>query len=172
MGDMMAKSSNTRGVVFIHSTPKSLCTHIEWALSRILGTQVNLDWVNQPIAAGSVRTELSWLGIAGLSNELASALRTFPGIRFEVTEEPSPGFDGQRYVFTPTLGLWRSPMGVFGELYVAEEKLRSAVASAVSNGASLITVIDEVLGTPWDQELEPFRFAGDGVPVRWLHQVS
>jgi hypothetical protein len=33
-------------------------------------------------------------------------------------------------------------------------------------------VIDDVLGTPWDQELEPFRFAGDGVPVRWLHQVS
>ncbi len=172
MGDMMAKSSNTRGVVFIHSTPKSLCTHIEWALSRILGTEVNLDWVNQPVAPGAVRSELSWVGAAGLSNELTSTLRNFPGIRFEVTEEPSPGFDGQRFVSTPSLGLWRSPMGVFGELYVAEEKLRSAVASAVSSGASLIKVIDDVLGTPWDQELEPFRFAGDGVPVRWLHQVS
>ncbi|MEV1179203.1 DUF3145 family protein, partial [Nonomuraea sp. NPDC049784] len=21
----------------------------------------------------------------------------------------------------------------------------------------------------WDEELEPFRYAGDGAPVRWLH---
>ncbi len=28
-----------------------------------------------------------------------------------------------------------------------------------------------ILGTAWDAELEPFRRAGDGVPVRWLHQV-
>ena len=28
-----------------------------------------------------------------------------------------------------------------------------------------------VLGTAWDAELEPFRRAGDGMPVRWLHQV-
>ncbi|MEV1173844.1 DUF3145 family protein, partial [Nonomuraea sp. NPDC049784] len=25
------------------------------------------------------------------------------------------------------------------------------------------------LGRPWDEELEPFRYAGDGAPVRWLH---
>ena len=24
---------------------------------------------------------------------------------------------------------------------------------------------------PWDDELEPFRYAGEGAPVRWLHQV-
>ncbi|MEI6109594.1 MAG: DUF3145 family protein, partial [Actinomycetes bacterium] len=29
-----------------------------------------------------------------------------------------------------------------------------------------------VLGGAWDRELEPFRYAGDGVPVRWLHQVG
>jgi hypothetical protein len=28
------------------------------------------------------------------------------------------------------------------------------------------------MGGPWDRELEPFRFAGEGAPVRWLHQVS
>jgi hypothetical protein len=36
----------------------------------------------------------------------------------------------------------------------------------------LVDAVDEVMGGPWDRELEPFRYAGDGVPVRWLHQVS
>ena len=26
--------------------------------------------------------------------------------------------------------------------------------------------------TDWDAELEPFRYAGDGAPVRWLHKVG
>ena len=168
----MTGSSTARGVVFIHSTPKALCTHVEWSLGRLLGVSVHLDWVDQPIAAGTVRSELSWVGAAGLSTEIASTLRAYPNLRFEVTEEPSQGFDGQRFVSTPTLGLRRSPMGVFGETYVSEEKLRSAIATAVSNGTSLIEVIDDVLGNPWDRELEPFRYAGEGVPVRWLHQVS
>jgi len=30
----------------------------------------------------------------------------------------------------------------------------------------------ELLGTDWDAELEPFRYAGDGAPVRWLHKVG
>ena len=30
----------------------------------------------------------------------------------------------------------------------------------------------ELLGTAWDQELEPFRYAGEGASVRWLHRVS
>ena len=28
-----------------------------------------------------------------------------------------------------------------------------------------------LLGERWDDELEPFRHAGEGTPVRWLHQV-
>ena len=28
------------------------------------------------------------------------------------------------------------------------------------------------LGQAWDDELEPFRFAGAGAPVRWLHRVG
>ena len=30
----------------------------------------------------------------------------------------------------------------------------------------------ELLGDAWDAELEPFRHAGDGAPVRWLHKVG
>ena len=31
--------------------------------------------------------------------------------------------------------------------------------------------LDELLGRPWDDELEIFRHAAEGAPVRWLHQV-
>jgi len=168
----MASSAIARGVLFIHSAPKLLCTHIEWSIGRILGTQNQLDWINQPIIPGTVRTELSWVGKPELSAQIASTLRAYPNIRFEVTEEPSAGFDGQRFVSTPALGMWRSPMGVFGEVYVPEEKLRAAVVTATTTGTSIIEAVEEVLGTPWDRELEPFRFAGEGVPVRWLHQVG
>ena len=171
-GRIMAKSSTARGVVFVHSTPKALCAHVEWALGGILGSPVQLDWVDQPVAPGTVRTELSWVGAPDLSAKIASALRGFPNLRFEITEEPSPGFDGQRFVSTPSLGLWRSPMGVFGEGFISEEKLRNAVSAAVTQGKSLVDVVDEILGGAWDRELEPFRYAGDGVPVRWLHQVG
>ncbi len=168
----MTTSSQARGVVFIHSTPRALCAHVEWALGGLLGTTVNLDWVEQPVTPGTMRTELSWVGASGLSATIGSTLRGFPHLRFEVTEEPSAGHDGQRFVSTPSLGLWRSPMGAFGEAYIGEERLRSAVANATTTGRSLVDVIDEILGGPWDRELEPFRYAGDGVPVRWLHQVG
>jgi hypothetical protein len=119
-----------------------------------------------------MRGEISWVGRAGLAAEFASALRGYPHLRFEITEEPSAGNDGQRFVATPSLGLWRSPMGVYGEAFVSEDRLRAAVSEALSLGGSVVDAVDSVLGGPWDRELEPFRYAGDGVPVRWLHQVG
>ena len=40
-----------------------------------------------------------------------------------------------------------------------------------SLAAALRAGLHGLLGTAWDAELEPFRRAGDGAPVRWLHQV-
>lgn len=168
----MAHSPTTRGVVFVHSSPRALTIHIEWALGGLLGTQVNLDWLDQPVAPSTVRSEMSWIGAPDLSAKMASALRSFPNIRFEITEEPSVGFDGQRIVSTPSLGVWRSSMGVFGETFVSDDKLRTAITNANAVGRSLVDAVDEVMGGPWDRELEPFRFAGEGAPVRWLHQVG
>jgi len=37
---------------------------------------------------------------------------------------------------------------------------------------SLEDEITRLLGQPWDDELEPFRCAGDGAPVRWLHATG
>ena len=39
-------------------------------------------------------------------------------------------------------------------------------------GGSLAAELRLLLGQPWDDELEPFRHAGAGAPVRWLHAAS
>ncbi|MDT7544923.1 MAG: hypothetical protein QOE99_1033, partial [Actinomycetota bacterium] len=46
---------------------------------------------------------------------------------------------------------------------------RALLASAT--GPQLALGLDRLLGSAWDDELEPFREAGEGAPVSWLHQV-
>ena len=162
----------TRGVVYVHSAPPALCPHIEWAVGGVLGMRVTLDWTPQPAAPGTVRAELSWQAEAGSGARLTSALRDWMHLRFEVTEEPSAGAEGERWSATPTLGLFHATTGVHGDILVREDRLRAALARAATDPAT--TVVEEMqalLGKAWDDELETFRYAGDGAPVRWLHQV-
>ena len=37
------RSGLTRGVLFVHSSSRALCPHVEWAVSDVLGTRVSLD---------------------------------------------------------------------------------------------------------------------------------
>jgi hypothetical protein len=166
----MSVASITRGVVYIHSAPAALCPHIEWALSGVLGAQVNLEWTTQPAQTASYRAELSWQGAPGTGSTLASAMRGWEHVRYEVTEEPSPGYEGERYSYTPSLGIFHAVMGLHGDILVPEDRIRMAMLDAES-GSGLPEALDQLLGKPWDDELEPFRYAGDGAPVRWLHQV-
>ena len=161
----------TRGVVFVHSAPPALCPHVEWAVGGAVGARVALAWGPQPAEPGSLRAELSWQAPAGTAAVVASALRRWPLLRFEVTEEPSAGHEGERYAVTPDLGLWRATVGVHGDVQVGEDVLRTAMDRAVRDGGDVRTSVTDLLGAPWDAELEAFRHAGDGAPVRWLHQV-
>jgi hypothetical protein len=161
----------SRGVVYVHSATSALCPHVEWALAGVLGVPVSLQWTPQPAAPGTWRAELSWQGPAGRSAALASALRGWLHLRYEVTEEPSGGAEGARYSYTPELGLFHAITGVHGDLQVPEDRLRAAVLTARATGTPLEDEVDRLLGQPWDDELETFRWAGEGAPVRWLHQV-
>ena len=162
----------TRGVVYVHSAPPALCPHVEWAIGGVLGVRVTLDWTPQPAAPGTVRAELSWQADAGTGARLASALRDWMHLRFEVTEEPSAGAEGERWSSTPTLGLFHATTGVHGDILVREDRLRAALARAGSDPATdVLSEMQALLGKSWDDELETFRYAGDGAPVRWLHQV-
>ena len=84
----------TAGVVFIHATPAALCLHVTWALEAALGNKVAIDWTAQPSAFGQMRGEISWTGQPGTGAKITGALKGFTTVRFEVTEEPSPGNNG------------------------------------------------------------------------------
>jgi hypothetical protein len=162
----------TRGVVFIHSTPTALCPHIAWALEGVLDTRVSLDWVPQPAQPGTMRTEFSWTGEAGTGALIASAMRGWDGLRYEVVEEASRGSDGMRWTHTPALGIHQARLSANGDVVVNEDRLRTLVEASGGSAATLVAELDRALGAAWDAELEPFRHAGEGAPPTWLHKVG
>ena len=202
---------SVRGVLQIHSAPPALSPHVEWAVSGVLGVAMTLPWVDQPASPGTLRAELNWQGRPGLSGALTSALAGWNLLRFEVTEEASPGCDAVRYSYTPTLGTFSAVTSASGDILVPEGRLRAAMTLAASAapagsggsgrptagtgaggdghdgvgvlremhgprhpalGGSLEAELALLLGQPWDDELEPFRHAAAGAPVRWLHATG
>jgi hypothetical protein len=148
-----------------------VCPHVEWAISGTLSVRVELKWIAQPAAPGQLRAECAWTGDPGTAGKLSAALRAWPMLRFEVTEDPSPRVDGERYCFAPGLGLWHARTSANGDIMVPENQLRTLAASSRA-GESFAHHVDRLLGAPWDDALEPFRRAGDGAPVTWLHRVG
>jgi hypothetical protein len=197
---------SVRGVLQVHSAPPALCPHIEWAVAGIVGVPVRLPWVDQPASPGTLRAELNWHARPGTSASITSALAAWHRLRFEVTEEASPGCDAVRYSYTPTLGTFSAVTSASGDILVPEGRLRAAMtlATAASSrgaparpadagpadsepvdslrdlhaprhpalGGSLEAELGLLLGQPWDNELEPFRHAAEGAPVRWLHATG
>ncbi|HEU5388693.1 MAG TPA: DUF3145 domain-containing protein [Streptosporangiaceae bacterium] len=166
-------SAHAQGVLYVHSAPPALCPHIEWAVAGIMGAPVNMPWGGQAAAPGALRAELTWQAQPGTAGAIASALAGWNRLRFEVTEDSSPGCDGVRHCYTPDLGLFTAVTGANGDIMVSEDRLRSVMllASRGTGGRSLEDEIGRLLGTAWDNELEPFRRAADGAPVRWLNAV-
>lgn len=173
MGVALAQA---HGVVFVHSVAAAMAPHVQWALERILEQPVDLAWAAQPVAPGTLRAELSWVGRRGTAGRIASALRGWERLRFEATEDAADGGPGDRYAWTPALGMFHAAIAGTGDLLVGECQLRVAMARAVAGEADLAAECDRLLGQAWDEELEPFRRAGDGAgggaAVRWLHEVG
>jgi len=160
------------GVLQVHSAPPALCSHIEWAVAGTVGATVSMPWVSQPAAPGSVRAEVTWRGRPGTAGAITSALAGWNRLRFEVTEEASPGCDGVRYSYTPNLGIFSAVTSANGDVLVPENRLRAALTIAAAGTSLLDTELERLLGTAWDNELEPFRRASDGAPVRWLNATG
>jgi Protein of unknown function (DUF3145) len=163
--------STTRGVLYIHSAPSALCPHIEWAVGGVFGMPVRVDWIPQPIERACYRTEYSWTGPTGTAARLASALKRCQRARFEVTEEATSNTEAERYSYTPSLGIFHATTGIHGDIMIPEDRIKQAITMSTRSGKDLLEALYGLLGRAWDEELEPFRYAGDGTPVRWLHKV-
>ncbi len=160
------------GTLFIHSIPAALCPHLEWAIGEVLGERITLAWHTQSALPGSFKSELSWKGPAGSAARMASALRGWEYVRFEAVEEPSPGVDGSRYQGTPSLGIHHSIVGVNGDIYINEDRLRTAIEKGLRIGGSVAEEIDAILGVAWDRELEIFRATRDDESLRWMTETG
>ncbi len=161
-----------QGMLFVHSSPRALCPHIEWEVGSALGHSVNVTWADQSAAGGYRRTEFFWEGPPGTGASLASSLRGWEDVRFEITEDPGPGRDGARWMYTPDLGLSVVQTDSAGNTVISEDRLRVAMTTAGTNAIDLHRELRQLLGQTWDDELEPFRHASDFAPVVWLHNVG
>ena len=75
---------------------------------------------------------------------------------------------GGRWSHTPRLGIYHAVTDVHGNIMVSEDIIRSVMERAAGNPEKLESLMQRALGEAWDNELEAFRYAGDGAPVRWL----
>jgi hypothetical protein len=176
----MTSAQQVRGVLYVHSARSAVCPHVEWAVAGVLGAPAAMSWTPQPAEPASYRTELSWQSEPGTAARLASALRGWDRVRFEVTEDPVAGGEGVRFSWTPELGLHTAAIGPHGDIMIGEDRLKTLLQPGAIVGAAdaeraysqLTGRLRVLLGQPWDEELEPFRHAAEGVAVRWLHRVG
>ena len=136
-----------RGTLTIHSCPMALIRHVEWSIESILG-RVQIEWRNQPLAAGTQRTQIEWRSTKDLTSELASALKSWHYLRFEITAA------SQFFRHTPELGLHRAQIDEIGNIQLIENQVRLALSKSDDEMRELLSV---ALGTEWDIELERFR---------------
>src|ERR1700743_1374621 len=158
-------ADGTGGVGYVHASPAAFCPRVEWALSSTLQAKANLVWTPQPAMPGQLRAVTNWMGPVGTGSTFGTEMRSWSVLRFEVTEHPSPGVDGQRFSHTPQLGLWSGSMSANGDIMVGEMRLRSMMAQGAD---TLAAELDSVLGTAWDEALEVYRDGGDAGEVTRL----
>jgi hypothetical protein len=161
-----------RGVLYVHSSPRALCPHVEWAAGHAIGRPVSFAWVDQPVLRGAQRTDFYWEGAPGTGAAIASKLRGWEHLRFEVTEDPRDGVDGSRWLHTPDLGIFHSQTDAAGNIVVPEDRIRAAMDAAGTSAIELHRELRLALGQAWDDELEPFRHAIGSSSVTWLHRSA
>lgn len=144
---------NLAGLVVIHSAPTALRQHIEWGLNSLLGAPQNIFWRDQPLAPGTVRTALEYRAPLGTASKIATALKNWHYLRFEVSELGKDG--GEIFRCTPELGIHRATVDAVGTILVSEDVIRKALAHF--DDVEIRENLERALGKEWEVALEPFR---------------
>src|SRR5699024_5510173 len=124
-GNSMSGQS-TRGVVFVHSSPRALCPHVEGATGSVLNARVAFEWTPQPAAPQMFLAELSWTGAPSTGARRASVPSAGTLLRYELGEAASRGVDGGRCSPTPELGIFHAQIDTHGNVTVPEDRVRAA----------------------------------------------
>ena len=161
-----------KGELRIHSCPKIICKPIEWALSELFRTNITLSWLEQPIAPTTFSTEIKWTGQFGLCSRLVSTLSHWPKIRLEALQENYKDYPAERYALTPNLGIFRAEINSLGETIITENRLKAALERCRLENEPFEVELAFLLGTPWDEDLEPFRKSYVNSNLKWISKIS
>ena len=113
-----------------------------------------MSWNPQPLMPGTFRTQLEFRGSQGAAAEIASSLRTWHYLNFEVIEGSELG--GELFRFTPDLGIHRAVVDQSGAVLINENQLHKVLAESFDE-ESIRDGIAAIMGNSWELELEPFR---------------
>jgi hypothetical protein len=134
-------------------------------MEAVLGTPLDVHWRPQSALPDTFFAEVHWTGNPHTADDLADRLGN-THCRFEILVDPTAGGLGRRYMYTPKLGFFQAATDEAGSILLDENRLRAALRQG---DAGLSERVDELLGAPWDAELEPFREAEDDSSGRWLY---
>jgi len=164
--------SLTSGVIQIHSAPKALTAHVEWAISAVLGEPFHLRWETQPVEPATLCGERTWSGRPGSAAQIASSLFGWRELRFEVAEYASADNDGAHFMHTPELGINRVHVDATGSAYITEARLMRLFEESAGSFDALHGSLSLELGRAWDAELDIFRARIADHRVTRLHGVG
>ena len=142
------------GHLVIHSAPSALRQHIEWGLQSLLGNALAINWKVQPHFPGTYRTTVEFKEFRGTAAKIASVLRNWHYLRFEVREETVSG--GEYFRFTPELGMHRCEIDGLGNILTNENSIAVALAKSFDE-ESIRESISAIFGNAWEVELTPLR---------------
>ena len=132
--------------------------HIEWAINQVIGQVISFTWVNQPLNPGSKALQLEYKHHTPIAAKLATALKAWHYIRFEIREINKNTQDATYYRATPDLGLHQAQLASNGDVVLNENQVNSILKNSLSY-EKLQANLENALGINWDLELEPYRLA-------------
>jgi hypothetical protein len=127
--------------------------HIEWGLNAILGYTGEYTWREQPLAPGRLRTIIEYRAPLGTAAKIATSLKNWHYLRFEVQEFCSEG--AELFRFTPELGMHRALTDGTGSILISENVIRKSLATF--DDLEIRENLEVALGSAWELALEPMR---------------
>ena len=165
-------NNRSTGSLVVHSAPRALCSHVEWAVNAVLGAPQRFRWKELGLSTDLMRVEVFWEAPAGTGARIASDLRGWTDLRFELTEDASVAQLGMRIAHTPDLGLHSAALDAAGSLMVSEHQVSAILRAAGGDYAAVRDGFDLALGGPWERKLEPYRAAKFDSSIRLLRGVG
>ena len=159
--------TSVQGLLTIHSAPSALRRHIDWAIQNIVGVDAQLNWLPQTLMPGTYKATCQWRAKQGAAAEVASTLRSWHYLNFEVLERNDNG--AELFRFTPELGIHRVLTDSSGGAVLSEHQINNVLQSSF-NEEAIRQGLAHALGQPWDEQLEKFRGAGMAEIAR-LHAI-